>query len=173
MGVKLGFLVTLEAKDGKGEELGEFLRAGREFAAAEEETVTWYAFRIDATHYGIFDTFASENGRQAHIAGPWPRRSARPPTSHAILCSVSGGEENGGLTLWVKVIRRRTFKAWHRSEAGMLRIGIDLGGTKIEGIALAPGGKERARRRVATSRGDYGGDHRRHCRPRGLARTCR
>ena len=69
MGVKLGFLVTLEAKDGKGEELGEFLRAGREFAAAEEETVTWYAFRIDATHYGIFDTFASENGRPAHIAG--------------------------------------------------------------------------------------------------------
>ena len=81
MGVKLGFLVTLEAKDGKGEELGEFLRAGREFAAAEEETVTWYAFRIDPTHYGIFDTFASENGRQAHIAGPWPRRSARPPTN--------------------------------------------------------------------------------------------
>ena len=70
MGVKLGFLVTLEAKDGKGEELGEFLRAGREFAAAEEETVTWYAFRIDATHYGIFDTFATENGRQAHITGP-------------------------------------------------------------------------------------------------------
>jgi hypothetical protein len=37
MGVKLGFLVALEAKDGKGEELGAFLRAGREFAAAEEE----------------------------------------------------------------------------------------------------------------------------------------
>ena len=69
MGVKLGFLVTLEAKDGKGEEVGEFLRAGREFVAAEEETVTWYAFRIDATHYGIFDTFTSEHGRQAHITG--------------------------------------------------------------------------------------------------------
>ena len=27
-------------------------------------------FRIDATRYGIFDTFASEDGRQAHIAGP-------------------------------------------------------------------------------------------------------
>jgi len=38
--------------------------------ASTEQTVTWYAFRIDATHYGIFDTFASENGRQAHIAGP-------------------------------------------------------------------------------------------------------
>jgi quinol monooxygenase YgiN len=69
-GHEAGFLVTLEAKDGKGEELGEFLWAGREFAAAEEQTVTWYAFRIDATHYGIFDTFASEDGRQAHTAGP-------------------------------------------------------------------------------------------------------
>jgi fructokinase len=31
-----------------------------------------------------------------------------------------------------------------------VRIGIDLGGTKIEGIALSPGGEEIARRRVAT-----------------------
>jgi fructokinase len=36
-----------------------------------------------------------------------------------------------------------------------MRIGIDLGGTKIEGIALGEGG-ERARVRVATPRGDYG-----------------
>ena len=70
MGVKLAFLATLEVKEGKGEELAKFLEAGRELAIAEEETVTWYAFRIDATHYGIFDTFASEDGRQAHIAGP-------------------------------------------------------------------------------------------------------
>ena len=35
---------------------------------------------------------------------------------------------------------------------GPLRIGIDLGGTKIEGIALGPGGAERARIRVATPR---------------------
>ena len=36
-----------------------------------------------------------------------------------------------------------------------MRIGIDLGGTKIEGIALDTGGVERARHRVATPRGDY------------------
>ena len=36
-----------------------------------------------------------------------------------------------------------------------MRIGIDLGGTKIEGIALGPDGNERARRRVGTPRGDY------------------
>lgn len=37
------------------------------------------------------------------------------------------------------------------------RIGVDLGGTKIEGIALAADGRELARRRVATPRGDYAG----------------
>ena len=37
----------------------------------------------------------------------------------------------------------------------MLRIGIDLGGTKIEGIVLDRDGRERARRRVSTPAGDY------------------
>jgi fructokinase len=36
-----------------------------------------------------------------------------------------------------------------------MRIGIDLGGTKIEGIALAADGVERLRRRIAAPRGDY------------------
>jgi fructokinase len=36
-----------------------------------------------------------------------------------------------------------------------VRIGIDLGGTKIEGIALADDGRELARRRVPTPRHDY------------------
>jgi fructokinase len=36
-----------------------------------------------------------------------------------------------------------------------MRIGIDLGGTKIEGIAIADDGSERLRRRIAAPRGDY------------------
>ena len=36
-----------------------------------------------------------------------------------------------------------------------LRIGVDLGGTKTEAIALAPDGRELARRRRATPAGDY------------------
>jgi fructokinase len=36
-----------------------------------------------------------------------------------------------------------------------VRIGIDLGGTKIEAVALDASGAERFRRRVATPRGDY------------------
>ncbi len=39
----------------------------------------------------------------------------------------------------------------------MLRIGIDLGGTKIEGVALDPAGHAVARRRIPTPRDDYQG----------------
>jgi len=37
----------------------------------------------------------------------------------------------------------------------VLRIGVDLGGTKIEAVALDEQGRERLRRRVPTPRGDY------------------
>lgn len=40
--------------------------------------------------------------------------------------------------------------------SSLIRIGIDLGGTKTEGIALDAAGEERARLRVPTPRGDYG-----------------
>lgn len=39
----------------------------------------------------------------------------------------------------------------------MMRIGVDLGGTKIEAIALDKAGREIFRRRIATPRGDYAG----------------
>src|SRR5512146_1287290 len=42
-------------------------------------------------------------------------------------------------------------------EEPAMRIGGDLGGTKIEAIALDEEGRELARRRVATPRGDYPG----------------
>lgn len=39
----------------------------------------------------------------------------------------------------------------------MWRIGIDLGGTKIEALALSPNGEEYGRRRIPTPRSDYDG----------------
>src|SRR5919199_744515 len=41
------------------------------------------------------------------------------------------------------------------SHPAALRIGVDLGGTKIEAIALEPSGREVFRKRVWTPRGDY------------------
>jgi quinol monooxygenase YgiN len=76
MTVKLGLLALLEAKAGKGGELAAFLQAGREIAVAEEGTVTWYAFKIDETHYGIFDTFETQDARTAHLSGQIPEALA-------------------------------------------------------------------------------------------------
>jgi quinol monooxygenase YgiN len=71
--LKLGVLALLEAKPGKSDELAAFLEAGRALAAAEPGTVTWYAFRLGDTTFGIFDTFETEDARQAHIDGEIPR----------------------------------------------------------------------------------------------------
>jgi quinol monooxygenase YgiN len=72
MAVTLGILALLEAKPGKGDDLGDFLRQGRELAAQEQGTVTWYAFKVSDTTYGIFDTFEAEDGRHAHLNGQIP-----------------------------------------------------------------------------------------------------
>ena len=69
MTLTVALLAQLEAKPGKGDSLGEFLEAGRELALAEAGTVTWYAFKVDETHYGIFDTFETEEARTAHLNG--------------------------------------------------------------------------------------------------------
>ena len=77
MTVTLGILALLEAKAGKGDELEAFLKSGRDLAVAEEGTVTWYAFKISDTSYGIFDTFATDDARTAHINGRIPAALAQ------------------------------------------------------------------------------------------------
>lgn len=77
MTVDRGLLALLEAKPDKGDELAAFLVRGRGLAAAEPGTVTWYAFRMSGAMYGIFDTFESEEGRQAHLNGEIPKALAR------------------------------------------------------------------------------------------------
>src|SRR5579862_6824135 len=76
MTAKLGLLALLEAKPEKGADLASFLETGRALAVAETGTVTWYAFKISDTTYGIFDTFETEEARQAHIDGEIPKALA-------------------------------------------------------------------------------------------------
>jgi quinol monooxygenase YgiN len=71
--LKYGVLALLEAKAGKQDELAAFLESGRALAGAEPGTVTWYAFRVGETTFGIFDTFETEDARQAHLDGEIPR----------------------------------------------------------------------------------------------------
>jgi len=68
--VKLALLARLEAKPGKEEELAEFLRSALPLAEGEPGTISWFAFRIGSSTFGIFDTFNDESGREAHLSGP-------------------------------------------------------------------------------------------------------
>ena len=86
MSPTLGVLALLEAKPGKGDDLGKFLEGGRDLAAAEPGTVTWYAFKISETEYGIFDTFDDDAGREAHLGGQIP--SALGQVADALLASA-------------------------------------------------------------------------------------
>lgn len=69
MTVTVGVLALLEAKPDEAGELAALLEQARELAVAEQQTVNWYAFRVDEVNYRIFDTFETEAGRQAHLAG--------------------------------------------------------------------------------------------------------
>ena len=67
---KVGLFVRLEAKPGKEEELAAFLMQGLELATQETTTPVWFAFRLGGGSFAIFDAFADETGRQAHLNGP-------------------------------------------------------------------------------------------------------
>lgn len=61
--------VRLEAKPGREEDLEAFLHAGATLAEAEPQTLVWFAVRLAPTTFGIFDAFADEAGRSAHLMG--------------------------------------------------------------------------------------------------------
>jgi quinol monooxygenase YgiN len=66
---RVAIWAQLEAKPGKERELEEFLKSAQPLAEREPETVSWYAIKMGPGRYGIFDTFADENGRNAHLNG--------------------------------------------------------------------------------------------------------
>ena len=67
--VNLGLFVRLEAKPGKEAELEEFLKSGLALVEEEPETTVWFAIRMNQSTFGIFDAFANQSGRQAHLNG--------------------------------------------------------------------------------------------------------
>ena len=63
-------LARLEAKAGKEKEVLEFLKSALPLAEGEPGTIRWYALQIGPSTFGIFDTFETEQGREAHLNGP-------------------------------------------------------------------------------------------------------
>ena len=66
---KLGILAVLEAKPGKELEVENFLKSALPLAERERDTVSWYALKLGPSKFGIFDTFADQHGRAAHLSG--------------------------------------------------------------------------------------------------------
>ena len=54
---------------GKEADLEAFLNSGLALVADEPLTITWYAVKFSENTFGIFDTFADDEGRDAHING--------------------------------------------------------------------------------------------------------
>jgi quinol monooxygenase YgiN len=46
-----------------------FLKSAQPLAQDEKGTLKWYAIKLGPGKFGIFDTFANEAGRNAHLNG--------------------------------------------------------------------------------------------------------
>ena len=68
--MKIGLLVRIEAKSEYADQVEAALRGAQALAELEPNTMAWFAFRQDATTFGIFDTFDDEQARQSHLQGP-------------------------------------------------------------------------------------------------------
>lgn len=66
---RVSIWAQLEAKPGKEKEVEAFLKSAEPLAQREPGTISWYAIKMGPGKYGIFDTFADEDGRNAHLNG--------------------------------------------------------------------------------------------------------
>jgi len=89
---KVALFVRLEAKAGKENDVVKFLGTGLQLANQEATTPVWFALRLGPSTFGVFDAFADESGRQAHLNGPIaqalmakaPELFAKPPAIEPI-----------------------------------------------------------------------------------------
>ena len=68
--VRVALFVRLKAKPGKEADVVRLLESGLALANQEAMTPIWFALRLAPATFGIFDAFADDAGRKAHLAGP-------------------------------------------------------------------------------------------------------
>ena len=69
MTVHKALLARLEAKPGKESAVQDLLVSALALANQEQGTTVWFALKLGPSTFGIFDAFADETGRQAHLNG--------------------------------------------------------------------------------------------------------
>ena len=99
--LSLGLFVRLEAKPGKEKDVAAFLKQGLQLAQQEATTPLWFALRLGPSTFGVFDAFADEKGRQAHLSGPIAKALvAKAPELFAVPPSIERAD-----VLGAKVVR--------------------------------------------------------------------
>jgi quinol monooxygenase YgiN len=66
----VALFARLEAQPGREEAVAKFLETGLTLANQESTTPVWFALRLGPATFGVFDAFADEAGRRAHLEGP-------------------------------------------------------------------------------------------------------
>jgi hypothetical protein len=66
---RFAILARVEARQGKEKEVLEFLKSALPIAIGEPATIKWYALQLGPSSFGIFDTFETTEGRNAHLNG--------------------------------------------------------------------------------------------------------
>ena len=69
MTVHKALFARLEAKPGKEAAVQDLLVSALALANQEERTTVWFALKLGPSTFGVFDAFADEAGRQAHLNG--------------------------------------------------------------------------------------------------------
>ncbi len=67
--VKVALLARLKARPGKEAEVAKFLAGALPLAQGEKATPLWFALKFSESEYGVFDAFADDTGRKAHLGG--------------------------------------------------------------------------------------------------------
>lgn len=67
---KVALFVRLHAKPGKEAEVEKFLAGALPLAQQEKGTPVWFALKFGKGEFGIFDAFADDAARGAHLSGP-------------------------------------------------------------------------------------------------------
>lgn len=67
--IRVGLLARLEARAGKEQDVASLLASGVAIVEDEPGTPIWFGIRLGPATFGIFDAFADDASRNAHLEG--------------------------------------------------------------------------------------------------------